>query len=89
MNGSEHMLNHSFPKKNKHEICSAADVRVIVINLRVGSFFLKKVTRRFPEIFLKKMRVYRVKKANDRQMAPFGRGVASPWLRRNVVGVCF
>ena len=27
------------------------------------------------------MRVYRVKKANDKQMAPFGRGVASAWLR--------
>ena len=33
------------------------------------------------------MRVYRVKKANDRQMAPFGRGVASAWLRL-VAGKC-
>ena len=27
----------------------------------------------FPKIFLKKMRVYKVKKANDKLMAPFGR----------------
>ena len=47
------------------------------VNIRVRSFS--------SEIFIKKMRVYRLKKANDRQMAPLGRGVASPWLRSNVV----
>ena len=36
--------------------------------------------KKFPGIFLKKMRVSRIKKANDKQMAPFGRGVASAWL---------
>ena len=33
------------------------------------------------------MRVYRVKKRSDRQMAPFGRGAASARLRLNVVGL--
>ena len=32
------------------------------------------------------MRIYRVKKANDRQMAPLGRGVASGWLRLVALG---
>ena len=43
------------------------------VTLRVRSFF--------PEIFLKKMKVYRVKKRNDRQMAPLGRGAASACFR--------
>ena len=50
-----------------------------VITLRLGSFF--------PEIFLKKMRVYRVKKRSDRQMAPFGQILGSASLRSNVVGL--
>ena len=33
------------------------------------------------------MRVYRVKKRNDRQMAPFGRILGSASLRSNVVGL--
>ena len=65
-----------------------------VITLRVGSFSMKRViTLRvgsfFPEIFLKKIRVYRVKKRSDRQMAPFGEGLASASLRLNVVGPAF
>ena len=45
--------------------------------LREGSFF--------PEIFFKKIKVYRVKKRSDRRMALFGRGAAWARLRRNVV----
>ena len=33
------------------------------------------------------MRVYRVKKRSDRQMAPFGQILGSPSLRLNVVGL--
>ena len=43
--------------------------------------------KKFPEIFLEKMRVYRVKKKSDRQMAPFGQTVASASLRGSVDGL--
>ena len=43
-----------------------------------GCTFLK-----FPEICLEKMRVYRVKKTSDRQMALFGQTAASASLRLN------
>ena len=63
---------------------------IFKIRPRVKRFFMEKNTsykQKFSEIFLSKMRVYRINKRSDREISPFRLGGASAWLRWNVAGL--